>query len=179
MYASTLACFVPTAFNDRVHDTSKYLYLRASLRYILTFLGGWGGGKVKLSKNMMWENGVTERETPGREWTWWRFKQSIKMWGSPRNNTCTSVYLHPLKISEVKFTYPGQHPHIPSVPLLFLGGTENGNGKIRLDKTRAVRLRKRTKYTFRGTTTVLSALSEIAQILVERFTPTGLYRTFS
>ena len=37
MYASTPACFVPTAFNDRVHDTSKYLYLRASLRYILTF----------------------------------------------------------------------------------------------------------------------------------------------
>ena len=143
------------------------------------FWGGGGGGRVKLSKNMMWENGVTERETPGREWTWWRFKQSIKMWGSPRNNTCTSVYLHPLKISEVKFTYPGQHPHIPSVPLLFLGGTENGNGKIRLDKTRAVRLRKRTKYTFRGTTTGLSALSEIAQILVERFTPTGLHRTFS
>ena len=150
---------------------------------IYSLFGGWGGGgvggRVKLSKNMMWENGVTERETPGREWTWWRFKQSIKMWGSPRNNTCTSVYLHPLKISEVKFTYLGQHPHIPSVPLLFLGGTENGNGKIRLDKTRAVRLRKRTKYTFRGTTTVLSALSEIAQILVERFTPTGLHRTFS
>ena len=113
---------------------------------------------------MMWEYGVTERKTPGRDWTWWRFKQSIKMWGSPRNNTCTSVYLHPLKISEVKFIYPGQHLHIPSVPLLFLGGTENGNGKIRLDKTRAVRLRKRTKYTFRGTTTVLSAFSEIAQI---------------
>ena len=44
MYASTPACFVPTAFNDRVHDTSKYLYLRASLRYILTFWGGGGGG---------------------------------------------------------------------------------------------------------------------------------------
>ena len=81
-----------------------------------------------------------------------------------RKSQATSVYLHALKISEVKFTYPGQQLHIPSVPLLFLGGTENGNGKITLDKTRAVRLRKRTKYTFRGTTTVLSAFSEIAQI---------------
>ena len=136
--------------------------------------GGWNFPRIWCEK-MVWQ-GEKRRVASGLDDV---SNNRLKMWGSPRNNTCTSVYLHPLKISEVKFTYPGQHPHIPSVPLLFLGGTENGNGKIRLDKTRAVRLRKRTKYIFRGTTTVLSALSEIAQILVERFTPTGLHRTFS
>ena len=60
MYASTLACFVPTAFNDLVHGTSKYLYLRASLRYILTFWGGGvGGGRI---------GGETFQEYDVREW---------------------------------------------------------------------------------------------------------------
>lgn len=44
---------------------------------------------------------------------------------------------------------------------------------MRLDKTMAVRLRKRTKYTSRGTTTVQSDSSEIAQIWLNGTRPQG------
>lgn len=64
--------------------------------------------------------------------------------------------------NEIDISWPT--PSYPLCPITLSWWHRKREWKIRLDKTRAVRLRKRTKYTFRGTTTVLSAFSEIAQI---------------